>query len=208
VLPKPLIPIGETPVIEHIMEKFSSFGFSHFIYTLNYKKEYIKAYLRELEHPFTIETIEEPDFLGTAGSLSLVKDRVSEAFFVTNCDSIVELDFENLLEWHKQQGASMTLVGCHKEVQVPFGVLELRNGELHAIQEKPVFDFTINTGLYVLEPSVINEISASEPLDMNTLIEKVAAKKKVSVYPIREKWFDVGEWERYQESVKKLVSSE
>lgn len=208
VLPKPLIPIGETPVIEIIMKKFSAFGFSHFIYTLNYKKEYIKTFLKELKMPIKIEWIEEDTALGTAGSLALLKGKVSDSFFVTNCDTLLDIDFEDLLLWHKRQRAAITVVGCHQEVKVPFGVLKLTNGFLKNIIEKPIYDVTINTGVYLMEPSVISEIPLNKQLDMDVLIRKMVKRRNVSVYPIHSKWFDVGEWERYHESLNQLKELE
>lgn len=204
ILPKPLIPLGDKPIIEIIMEKFYQYGFYNFIYTLNYKKEYIKLFLKEAGFHFNVEWVEEDDFSGTAGSLYLLKDRLTDAFFVTNCDSILNADFEDILKWHKQQNASLTIVGCHKEVKVPFGVLEINNGSLQNIIEKPIYDVTINTGVYVLEPSVIALIPGGKYMDMDTLIKAVSQKGKVTVYPIHDGWLDIGQWEDYRESIEKL----
>lgn len=204
VLPKPLIPIGDKPVIELIMEKFYKHGFSRFTYTLNYKKEYVKLFLKENNFPYSIDWVEEEAFLGTSGSLSLLKGKVTDSFFVINCDSILDVNFEDVLKWHKEQEAVLTVIGCHKEVKVPFGVLELKDGCLTNIIEKPIYDVTINTGAYVLEPSVIDMIPEGEHMDMNTLIENVSRSSKVTVYPIHDGWFDLGQWEKYKESIKKM----
>jgi len=204
VLPKPLIPIGDKPVIEVIMERFYQYGFHKFIYTLNYKKEYLKLYLQESRFPYVIDWVEEDDFLGTAGSLSLLRDKVSDTFFVTNCDSLLDVDFKELLRWHRDQEASITIVGCHNEVNIPFGVLELSNGRLEKIVEKPVHDVIINTGVYVIEPRVLSHVPEGMQIDMNKLIELVAEKDKISVYPIYGGWLDIGKWEQYRKSVKEL----
>ncbi len=134
VLPKPLIPIGEKTVIEIIMEKFYKYGFDKFVYTLNYRKEYIKLYLQENKFPYDIDWVEEPDFLGTAGSLALLKDKIDDIFFVINCDSILDYNYEKLLKWHRKNSASITIIGCHNEIKIPFGVLELSNGTLIGIR--------------------------------------------------------------------------
>lgn len=204
ILPKPLIPIGNKPIIELIMEKFYRNGFYRFIYTLNYKKEYIKLFLKENNFPYDTEWVEEEEFLGTAGSLSLLKNKLSETFFVANCDSLVEVDFEQVLKWHKEHNASITVVGCHNEVKIPFGVLELSNGKLERIIEKPVHDVIINTGVYVMEPHVISFIPESKLLDMNDLINLVASKGKISVYPIYDGWLDIGQWEEYNKTIEHL----
>lgn len=202
ILPKPLIPIGNKPVIELIMEKFYRSGFYKFIYTLNYKKEYIKLFLKENNFPYNTEWVEEEDFLGTAGSLYLLRNKLFETFFVANCDSLVEVDFEQVLKWHKEHKASVTIIGCHNEVKIPFGVLELSNGKLERIIEKPVHDVIINTGVYVMEPHIISYIPESEHVDMNTLIDSVAKKEKISVFPIYGGWFDIGQWDEYKKSLE------
>lgn len=204
ILPKPLIPIGNKTVIELIMERFYKYGFGNFIYTLNYKKEYLKLYLKESNFQYSIEWVEEPDFLGTAGSLTLLKDKIKDTFFVVNCDSLLDYDFEEILKWHKKSDAAMTIIGCHNEVKIPFGVLELSNGRLANMLEKPVHDVIINTGIYVMEPHVISSIPKGRAVDMNEVIDLISKKEKVSVYPISSGWFDLGQWKEYQKSIEKL----
>lgn len=208
ILPKPLIPIGNKPVIELIMKRFYQHGFCKFIYTLNYKKEYLKIFLTENNFPYSIEWVEEDDFLGTAGSLSLLKDKIKDTFFVTNCDSLLEIDFDDILKWHKEQNAAMTIVGCHNEIKIPFGVLELTDGKLERILEKPVQDVIINTGIYVMEPHIISYIPECGQMDMNELIDLVSKKEKITVYPIYRGWFDIGQWEEYKKNIGKLWSLE
>jgi len=202
VLPKSLIPIGDKPVIEIIMKNFYKNGFHNFIYTLNYKKEYIKLFLKDNKFPYHIDWVEEESFSGTAGSLSLLKDKVNETFFITNCDSLLAADFENILNWHKQHKAALTIVGCHNEFKIPFGVLELSGGKLRRILEKPVHDVIVNTGVYVVEPNVISYIPKRKKIDMNDLITLVSKKEKVTVYPINNTWIDVGLWESYKNSLQ------
>lgn len=204
ILPKPLIPLGDKPIIEKIMDGFNAFGFTNFILTLNYRKEAIKMYFRENQVPYSVEWVEEEDFQGTAGSLGLLKDRLKETFFVTNCDIILDSDFKNILLWHKGEGADMTLVGCHREVKVPYGTLEIDGGNFKGINEKPNFDVIINTGIYVMEPGVLEHISVGERLDMNGLVERVLNAGKVAVYPVYDGWFDVGQWKEYSESITLL----
>ncbi len=201
ILPKPLIPIGNKTVIELIMERFYRYGFYNFIYTLNYKKEYLKLYLKENNFPYSIDWVEEPDFSGTAGSLTLLQDKLKDTFFVVNCDSLLDSDFEDILKWHKENNAAMTIIGCHNEVKIPFGVLELSNGRLERILEKPVHDVIINTGIYVMEPHVISYIPKGRAVDMNEVIDLISKKEKVSIYPISTGWFDIGQWEEYRKLV-------
>ncbi len=204
ILPKPLIPIGNKPVIELIMESFYKYGFHRFIYSLNYKKEYIKLFLREAKLPYKIDWIEEDDYYGTAGSLFLLRDNVKETFFVTNCDSLLSIDYGDVLRWHRSNNASITIVGCHNEIKIPFGVLHLSNGVLEGIIEKPVHDTIINTGVYVMEPDVLRHPGKRTHMDMNELIEEVSKEQKVVVYPIYGGWIDIGQWEEYKKSVEQF----
>ncbi|MBN2452639.1 MAG: CBS domain-containing protein [Candidatus Omnitrophica bacterium] len=205
ILPKPLIPIGDKTVIELIMEKFYKHGFHNFNYTLNYKKEYIKIFLQENDFSsYKLNWVEEKNYLGTIGSLSLLREKLKETFFVTNCDSLLAADFAQLLKWHSQYDAAITIVGCHNEVKIPFGVLEVSDGKLKKMVEKPVHDVIINTGVYVIEPRVLSYIPDNKKMDINELIETVAKKDKVSVYTIFSGWFDIGQWEEYKDSLKQL----
>jgi len=204
ILPKPLIPIGDKPIIEIIMEKFFRQGFQNFIFTLNYKREYIKMFLKETSFPYNIDWVEEDDFMGTAGSLSLLKDKINEPFIVLNCDMILNADYADIIKWHKENNNIVTLIGCHKEVKVPYGILELNDGILKSFVEKPNYDVIINTGVYILEPEIIDMIPYNKSIDMNTLIDEVSKKGKVSVYPVHEGWIDIGQWEEYKNGLKEI----
>jgi dTDP-glucose pyrophosphorylase len=208
ILPKPLIPIGNKPAIEIIMERFYSCGFHRFAYTLNYKKEYMKLFLKENIFPYEIYWVEEDDFLGTAGGLWLLKDKINDTFFVTNCDSILSVDFEKVLKWHRESEALITVIGCHNEVKIPFGVLEISDGRLKSIAEKPVQDVIINTGVYVMEPRVLSFLSCNGSMDMDELLMRVAEVGKISVFPLYSGWLDIGQWEEYKKAVENIGGEE
>ena len=201
ILPKPLIPFGDKPIIDNLMDNFNKFGFSNFILTLNYKKEMIKMYFNDNQSLYNIRWVEEEKYLGTAGGLSLLKDMVKETFFVCNCDTIIDNDFKNILAWHKAEKALVTIVGCHKEMVIPYGTLELNEGRLKTINEKPMYDFIINTGMYIMEPEEFSLIPDNQQLDMNRLIEKAVDCGKVAVYPIYSGWSDIGQWKEYKDSL-------
>jgi len=203
IFPKPLIPIGEKTIIEVIMDRFHKSGFQKFVLTLNYKKEYIKIFLHESDMPYSVEWVEEPDFMGTAGSLSLLKDKLQETFIVANCDSLLDIDVSEVLAWHKERGAAMTVIGCYNEVKIHFGVLELGNGKLQRILEKPTHDVIINTGIYVMEPHVISYIDDGKQENMDKLIGKlIDADENVTVYPIHSGWLDIGRWDQYKQALR------
>jgi len=174
---------------------------------LNYKKEYIKLFLKENNFPYSIDWVEEEEFMGTAGGLSLLNNKIDDTYFVVNCDSLLDVDYGNVLKWHKEHSASITVLGCHNEVKIPFGVLELSNGRLERISEKPAHDVIINTGVYVMEAHVNKYIPEKGQMDMNTLIDLVARKEKVIVYPIYNGWFDLGQWKEYENTIKHLEKS-
>jgi len=204
VFPKPLIPINEKPIIEIMMEGFHRCGLSNFIFTLNYKKEYVKMFLKEKAFPYGIDWVEEPAYMGTAGSISLLKGKVRETFIVSNCDTIVNADYGKILAWHRRNRNMMTIVGCHKEIDIPYGILDARKGRLTRFTEKPKYDMLVNTGVYVMEPEVISMVPAGRRLDMNVLIKSVAKRRKVAVYPVRRGWFDTGQWDNYKRSFQEL----
>lgn len=206
ILPKPLIPLGDKPIVEIIMENFRKHGFSKFYLVVNYKKELIKAYFND-ESVTGIECVEEHVFLGTAGGLRLLRKKLDQTFFVMNCDIILESELDRILSWHKTEKALMTLVGSHREMVIPYGLIECANGGFQRIKEKPVIDMVINTGAYVMEPEVLEYIKKDEFIDMNHLIERVAAKGKVSVYPVYNGWFDTGQFKEYQETLRKVQES-
>ncbi|MBF0343551.1 MAG: CBS domain-containing protein [Nitrospirae bacterium] len=205
IFPKPLIPIGSKPIVEIIMEKFYRNGFYRFIYTLNYKKEYMKLFLRESKSSYQIDWIEEDDYLGTVGGLFLVRNKIEDSFFLSNCDSLLDINFQEVLAWHKEHEACITIIGCHNEFKVPFGVIELSEGRLKSILEKPTHDYIINTGVYVIEPYAISFISDGECIDMNVLIDRIIKTEKIVVYPIYGSWFDMGQWEEYKKNLTILT---
>jgi len=205
IFPKPLIPVGDKPIIEKIMDGFFKYGFKNFVLSLNYRKDLIKMYLQDIKSPYNIDFIEEEKYLGTAGSLALLKDRFKETFYISNCDIIINnSDFREILQWHKNEAADITIIGYHNEFDLPYGKLEVNGGGLHAISEKPKIDMIVNTGVYIFEPHVLDEISPGEALDMNHLLERVMKHGKVSVFPIFDGWFDIGQWKEYKESLSYL----
>ena len=206
ILPKPLIPLEGIPIIEHVFAKFNKSGFSNFKLILNYKKEIIKLFLSENKYHFNVEIVEEEKFLGTAGGLSLLKNKIEQTFILTNCDTILSGNTSTILEWHQENKNLITLVGSHKEFSIPYGVLKFKDGVLDMIDEKPKFDLFINAGTYILEPTIFEWIKEDEFLNMDHLIAKIIKKfpKKVGVFPHWEGWFDIGQWEEYQKSLEKI----
>lgn len=207
ILPKPLIPLGNKPIIEHIMDRFYKYGFFEFIVIVNYKKEIIKSYFSENTLPYDIELVEEHEYYGTAGGLALLKGRLQDTFIITNCDTILEGNYLDFLNWHKEKHNILTIIGSHKEITVPYGVLTINNGgSLVSIDEKPKLDLFINTGTYIFEPDVLHFINENDHLDMDKLLDKVKAvyQDNVGVFPHWDGWFDMGQWDEYRRSIKHI----
>lgn len=207
VLPKPLIPVGDKPIVETIIDTFCACGCKHFHLLVGYKSNLIKAYFSDFAHDYTITYTEESKPLGTAGGLGLLKNKLRSTFFISNCDILVEADYGDILKFHKENGHMITLVGSMKHFTIPYGVCEIRaGGGLKNINEKPEYDFLVNTGVYLIEPQVLSLIPRDRFYPMTDLINAcVKAKKKVGVYPVSEKsWLDMGQWEELQKMLRKF----
>jgi len=207
VLPKPLVPIHEKPVIEHIIERFTDVGVNEFILTVNYKARIMKAYFEELKPDYSIDFLEEQEPMGTAGSLKFLENKFDKPFMVTNCDIIVKADYDNLYNFHQKEGYDITLVASTKEYIIPYGTCELNDdGSLSHINEKPKYDFLINTGLYVLNPDVLELIPENKFYHITHLIEDTKKQgKKVGIFPIDDDaWIDVGQWDEYKKMVESI----
>jgi len=207
VLPKPLVPIHEKPVIEHIIERFTDVGVDQFILTINYKARIMKAYFEELNPNYSIDFVEEHKPLGTAGSLKLLENKFDKPFMVSNCDIIIKTDYLDLYEFHQKNNFDITLVASMKNYTIPYGTCELNGeGHLKQINEKPEYDFLVNTGLYIINPDTLHLIPADKLYHITHLIEATQKSgKQVGVYPIDDDaWIDVGQWTEYQQAVDRL----
>jgi len=207
VLPKPLIPIHDKPIIEHIIERFTDIGCLDFHLTVNYKSKILKAYFEELQPNYSLSFIDEKEPLGTAGSLKYLKGKFDIPFFVTNCDIIIKADYKNIYEFHQRSGYDITLVASAKEYIIPYGTCELNaEGHLSHINEKPKYDFLINTGLYILSPDILALIPKNKFYHITHLITDAKNQgKKIGVFPIDEDaWIDIGQWTEYQKAIDKF----
>jgi dTDP-glucose pyrophosphorylase len=207
ILPKPLIPIGEKTILEIIIDKFIPYGVNHFYLSVNYKAAIIKSYFEDLQSEYTVEYIEESKPLGTAGALFQLQGKFETPVLVTNCDIIIEADYADLAKHHYQEDNDITIVASIKHYSIPYGVCEIENGgTLKQINEKPEYSFLINTGMYILSPTVLNMIPQNEFFHITHLVEKLRKEgRKVGIYPISENaWVDTGEWEEYKKAIGKL----
>lgn len=207
VYPKPLIPIGEKTIVETIMDKFVAHNCHDFYMSVNYKADTIKNYFDFINNPeYNIHYFQEEKPLGTAGSLRLLKDKINSTFFVSNCDILIEEDYSEILNYHRNNHNELTVVAAVKTISIPYGTITTgENGILESIEEKPTLSFKINTGLYILEPSLIDEIP-DEFYHITHLMDKLKSEgRRVGVYPISQNdWKDMGEWNEYLKMIKVL----
>lgn len=198
--PKPMLEVGNRPMLEHIIELFVSHGFTKFILSVNYKAEVIKDYFKDgSSFGVEIKYIEEKKRLGTAGALSLIDFEINEPFFVTNGDVMTTLDFEKLLKFHISENADATMCTIRDSYQIPYGVIEIDNkNNITQIMEKPKYDFFINTGIYILNSNSLKYIPHDEYFDMPSLFTILNDENKsVKSYEISDYWIDIGKKEDY-----------
>ncbi len=207
VIPKPLVPVGDKTILEVIMDQFESIGCHKFYMSVNYKADMMKYYLGQLEHKYDIEFFMEDKPLGTIGSVSLLKGKINTPFFVSNCDSINEQDYRDVWDYHINNHNDMTIVTMVKSFKIPYGVIETgADGLMTSLKEKPEQTFQVNTGVYILNPELIEEIPEGEFYHITHLMEKVQSRGgRVGCFPVSEQsWKDMGEWPEYLKMINVL----
>lgn len=207
ILPKPLIPIGDTPIIERIINRFHMRGCNDFYITVNYKKNMIKAYFNELNPPYNISFIEESKPLGTGGSLHLLKNKINKTFIVSNCDILIKGNYSKMLKYHRKRNNLITIITSLKNHIIPYGVINLDKSEkVSNLVEKPEYNVLVNTGMYIIEPEVMADIPENTFYHITDLISKyINTDKPVGTYPISENsWLDMGQFNEMERMVERL----
>jgi len=200
--PKPMLHVGKKPILETIIENFSKYGYTDIIVSVSYKSHVIEEYFGDGKaFGVKIEYAREAKRMGTAGALSIVRDRLTEAFFVMNGDLLTNVNFEHMLEYHHSHNAVATMAVREYEFKVPYGVVTVRDDAIVSIEEKPTSKFSVCAGIYVLSPQSLAYLPDNEFSDMPTLFEKlIAAKNNIVSYPIREYWLDIGRKDDYDKA--------
>ena len=205
VIPKPLVPIGDKTILEVILDQFESIGCHKFYMSVNYKADMMKYYLSQLDHQYDVEFFQEEKPLGTIGSVSLLKGKISTPFIVSNCDSITDQDYRDVYDYHVSNRNDMTIVTMVKTFKIPYGVIETgEDGLMVNLKEKPEQTYMVNTGVYILNPELIDEIPEGEFFHITHLMEKIKARGgRVGCFPVSENsWHDMGEWPEYLKMIK------
>ncbi len=198
--PKPLLKVGDKPILEIILESFIDAGFSIFYLSVNYKAEMVEQYFGDGSRwGVSIEYIRETRRLGTAGALSLFPSVSDLPLVVMNGDILTRLDFSRLLDFHDSHSGSATMCVREYQMEVPYGVIETEGSRILDIREKPAVDFMVSGGIYVLDPEVLTLIPQGEPMDMPDLFhEMVCRGQNPQVFPLHEYWIDIGRFSDYE----------
>lgn len=207
VLPKPLIPVGELPIIELIMKEYQTYDCSDFHIIVNYKKDLMKAYFHDSENNYNITWYDEEKPLGTGGGLSLLRGKFESTFFFANCDALLTANYESMLRFHKEQGNVITMICAYKNLNIPYGVVEMgENGIIESMKEKPLMSFLTNTGIYIVEPEIIDDVRDEETIGFPDIVERERNKgRRVAVFPVSENdWMDMGQLSELEKMRVKL----
>lgn len=207
ILPKPLIPIVDTPISERIIQSFQKIGCKEFYMIINYKKNMIKAYFTDSDKNYNICFVEEKTPLGTGGGIRLLKGKIHNTFILTNCDILILEDVRKMIEHHKEQNNQVTMVCSLKNFEIPYGIVNFtEGGEISSFEEKPKMSFFTNTGYYILEPSIFQYIGENENIGMPDIITRMKdAGQKVGIYPISENaWLDMGQMDSMESMERKV----
>lgn len=207
ILPKPLIPIGEKTITEHIMERFQKYYCKEFHLVVNYKRNFIQSYFQEFCSSYKMNFWEEINYLGTGGGLKLLENVIQKTCFVSNCDILVDADYAEIINYHRKEKNIVTMIGAEKLIKIPYGIIETKEkNSVIKIREKPNIPIITNTGLYVIEPEFVKIIPDNEFIHMTDLIERCIEKgKKVGLYTVKEdKWLDMGQLDELNHMKEKL----
>jgi NDP-sugar pyrophosphorylase family protein len=199
--PKPLVPLGDKPVLEVLMERLLAFGINDVTLTLGHLAELVKAYFhhrKEFRSRFKLRYVEEDEPTGTAGSLAYVRG-LDRTFLVMNGDLLTDLDFGVLVNFHRQQKAMLTIATHKRSVKIDLGVLDFdKEHRITAYREKPEHHYHVSMGVYVYEPAVLRHIPKGKYLDFPELVLKLVANgDRVCAYPAECQWLDIGRPDDY-----------
>jgi len=207
--PKPLLKVGEKPILELILESFINAGFHRFFISTHYMPEMIQSYFGDGSRwGVSIRYVHEDEPLGTGGALGLLPhDEIDLPLFMMNGDLLTTLNFQNLLEFHQSHSGVATMCVREYEYTVPYGVIQSEGHSILSMVEKPVQRFFINAGIYMLSPDLVRTVMPGTYIDMPTLLEQQIVKNKnVNMFPVHEYWLDIGRMEDFQRAQQEFGS--
>lgn len=206
--PKPLLKVGEKSIIDHNIDRLISYGVQHISVTVNYLKEQLEEHFAQPYKGVQIETVREPNFLGTIGSIKFVKEFYNDTVLVMNSDLFTNINYEDFYLHFKEHEAEMSVAAVPYTVSVPYGIFDLEGREIQGLIEKPTYNYYANAGIYLIKRSVLDEIPDDTFFNATDLIEKLISEgKKVIRFPLNGTWIDIGnpqEYAKANELVKHL----
>ena len=211
ILPKPLIPVGEKPIAELIIDNFRQFGCTDFRLVVNYRRNMIKSYFSEVAEGYSVTYQDETEPLGTGGGLAFLKGKLDGTFILTNCDVLVKADFADIYRYHKEHHNVITMICAMQHTTIPYGVVELTgDGRIARMTEKPQMNYLTNTGVYLVEPCVVDAMPEGVAIGFPDVMEQWRQKDNslVGVYPVSEScWMDMGQLETLEDMRRRMENS-
>jgi len=207
--PKPMLKVGSKPILERIIERFIVAGFHDFYISTHYKAKMVRDYFGDgSKWDVRIQYVHEQTPLGTAGALGLLPDDITDLpIIMMNGDLLTEMNYENLVQFHQDQGGIATICVKEYDIQLPYGVVKGEAGRVKKIEEKPIQRFFVNAGIYVLNKTLLNEVKGTEYIDMPGLLENLVEQgQKISMFPVHEYWIDIGQMEEFERAQKEAAN--
>jgi NDP-sugar pyrophosphorylase family protein len=207
VLPKPLMPIGDMPILEVVLRQLAHHGFREVTLAVGHLAELVMAYCGD-GSKFGVKTdySREEEPLGTAGPISLIPD-LHESFLVMNGDLLTTLDYSAMWKHHKERGAMATLASYRRDIKIDLGVIESEDGWVKDYIEKPTYHYAVSTGIYMFEPSILGYIEGDKHLDLPELVLRLLKEnQRVSIYNFEGYWLDIGRHDDYETAMREFAA--
>lgn len=199
--PKPLLPVGDKAIIDHNIDRLISYGIQHISVTVNYLKEQLEEHFAEPHNGVQVQTVREPKYLGTIGSIRFVKEFHNDTILVMNSDLFTNIEYEDFYLHFKEHDAEMSVAAVPYAVSVPYGIFDLDGRNIQGLIEKPTYNYYANAGIYLIKKSALDEIPEDIFFNATDLIEKlISENKKVIRFPLNGTWIDIGNPQEYQKA--------
>ena len=199
--PKPLLPVGGKAIIDHNIDRLISYGVQHISVTVNYLKEQIEEHFAPLCNGVQVQTVREPKYLGTIGSIRFIKEFYNDTILVMNSDLFTNINYEDFYLHFKEHNAVMSVAAVPYTVSVPYGIFDLKGRNIQGLIEKPTYNYYANAGIYLIDKAALDEIPEDTFFNATDLIEKlIEDHKKVIRFPLNGTWIDIGNPQEYQKA--------
>lgn len=199
--PKPLLPVGGKAIIDHNIDRLISYGVKHINVTVNYLKEQLEDHFSQPRNGIQVQTVSEPKYLGTIGSIKFVKEFYNDTILVMNSDLFTDINYEDFYLHFIEHNAVMSVAAIPYTVSVPYGIFDLNGRNINGLIEKPTYNYYANAGIYLIKREALEEIPDDIMFHSTDLIEKlISEKKKVIRFPLNGTWIDIGNPQEYQKA--------